>query len=885
MVTDSHVRGITIAIVMLVGLYVVDIPSQAPRLRRWLTAPVSTQRNNRTSVDSQYEVSLTRGENTVRLSVESEGAGKSLTQIMAAAGGTTSIAEARAAGDLLLDKRDVSWDEQFEMMLFRDRLVRRHAVERVVQVAFGAADSKHPIATVLRRFAAESDLATMFRKSDATFHSARRALLCQVFFLVHEDFTRSVFATELRTDVATQNCSQFEERYAISTATCLELWRELSFAGVTLENGSWSAENSTALQDVYVWGPLRRQRSIEQRDFVPGFVEAMWNRTEATSSSTQCPGPSSVVVVPSYKHVSATTAGDSSRLEDIVCMPPHRSWSIRRVPSQLEACDGNTTGGVAPSDAAPLVVDPRSGEWPMKKLRIAFLADLLSVLGVKEGERIMPNTPLENICMLPRLRAALRFSVFNRWMLNHFEPPLTEDDMIDEVEEAARNSNATEGSADSNQFSAVLNYRNVKMLKRSTARNAPLFYRLENTVIPSSSRSGPPEGYKARGRRVALDQLRDERWIRIRQFEVRFRSIKPRFIVKSKQLFLLPVIFASNNVGHVMFRYLSIRALLRSQLHNHVIMYTVVPSAALTFGSNNMYRAFYKSQHGAWASILSNGESSTLEVSRPNTIFDVTFQNGQTGFGGIAQFHRGQMSHMVTSRVQSLSKLVPAFQTVRKSLLHCLNLPPQGASAVKTVVFIQRRRRRILNDRDLVSNYLKGTKAGSVGGSIVDPATNIPVRFVFVTLEYLTLRQQIDMVSQADVLFGTMGAGQCWMLAMQPRTTVVELFSSSVMHCTGTGINTDRMKCDYSKLSVAGDLNHIGFPLHVDGWCPPLACDGTLTQAQFNGLLATALCTLGKSGLLAAKECHHHFLPLLAKSDNGTAVSEGNTPAAPPPKT
>jgi hypothetical protein len=393
------------------------------------------------------------------------------------------------------------------------------------------------------------------------------------------------------------------------------------------------------------------------------------------------------------------------------------------------------------------------------------------------------------------------------------------------------------------------------------------YYDMRNIVVPSDPLSGPLEGFGIWGK-FPLTKMRDERWIRVQNYNVHPRRAQPRFVVRKRRVFFFPVIFASNNLGHVMFRYYSIRALMSrlGMQPDTIVVYVAVSSAALTFGPSNLYRAFYKAQHGPWASLLSSPRTSS--TGNPHRDFDLCFADGATGFGGIAQFHLGDDPLMVASRIQSAAKMVSSLKRVRDASLSCMKLvqPERRPQEPLLVTIIQRRRRKVINDEELVRNYLRNASSlgGGDGDYVLDPTTRIPLRIVMVTLEYLTLRQQAELVRRTDVLIGTMGAGQCWMMFMRKHTTVIELHSSVVMHCTGVGINGNRMKCDYSKQSVAAELNHIGWPLNVRVPCRPLFCDGTLTQDTFNRLMAASLCTVGKAADDAVNLCQH----ILSKSSS-----------------
>lgn len=708
--------------------------------------------------------------------------------------------------DQQLDKRDATPEEQTRMM----QHMKDTAVQRSLQ-------------RLRRLFGRSASQDTVF-------------LLCQKFVLVSSQSDPDRYAA----DPTNTECRAAEHHNELSPGKCRQIASNFAVSliwPVSEERGKLFADHDACrLYHEYVREPVLAHVQNEMH-----HTEYLYRKRLIPPTSTK-----------RIEELNSTVISTSS---EGVCIPRDFADMATVPPTMLNvSCEASAL------------------QWSSEELRVALLVDLDATIekaAVPEDMRRHLERGL--LCMQPKLRAVVAFARHNGWLFERARPPLTEADVTDTVlDEQVSNTSLT--------FSAAFNYKNVKMLKRSLARNNPVFFSLKNAILSSHSGSGPPQAWGIY-RKQSFDLLRDERWIRIREFfAVPRKDAPPRFLVRQKQLFLFPVIFASSNIGHVMFRYYSVLQLLHSMrfpVHNSVVAYVAVPSAALTFGPHNKLRTYYQAAHGPWVSLLS-----ATSFGVRSSDLDMCFADGLTGFGGIAQFHLGRQAPMIAARTASAAKLRTAVQRVRQLSLDCLQIPnyntprPTDPARPRLIVIVQRRRRRLMNEEELLSKYLeRASAAASESGATdvyVDPRTNISFRVRTVNFEFMTIRQQVATAMDADVLFGPLGAGHCWMMYMRPLSAVVELHSSISMRCTGVGINADRMRCDYSKQSTAVNLNHIGFPMEIRNWCMPLMCDGYLSQESFDALLATALCTVGKSEMGAAQLCRKWFPTLSPKAQSNT---------------
>lgn len=496
------------------------------------------------------------------------------------------------------------------------------------------------------------------------------------------------------------------------------------------------------------------------------------------------------------------------------------------------------------------------------------------------------------LCLAPKVRASIAFALSNGWMFRagRLRFLWSLDDMVDAKEQQYRQPTPLAAS-----FS--FNFANKHASSRSSARSKAIYFNITNIVIPAVRGTSPSlQGYGVGGKKK-LDRIRDERFINIRKLYIHERSASspvPRFSIrKQRPLYLFPVIFGSDNVGHVMFRYYSALDLWRHEMvpmshggtDSPLVAYVVMPTSEATFTErSNMHRIFFDALSPRWFSLMSSTVS-TAPSDRLSAL-DVSFDHTIAGFGRTYMFHPRHIGDLDRVRKESQAALVPALAEVRMKLLDCfgwwsganisayhqshphtLDAATAGAAPTLTsvrVTVILRRSRQLVGIEDHIEAFLRNSS--EMDSSDVKLAlrgrSGISIRQV--RLETLTIREQVALAMRSDVWFGAAGTGLSWMMFMRPSTTVVEVQDPPIMRCTGVGINTERTYCDFSKQSSAAQLNHIGVPVpkHNAHECAKnsLRCDLSMTFPVFRGALLASVCASGIADEGAARGMCTEFL-------------------------
>jgi hypothetical protein len=551
------------------------------------------------------------------------------------------------------------------------------------------------------------------------------------------------------------------------------------------------------------------------------------------------------------------TAALRAKAGEVLDAYGHQDYvQLGNVTENVQLMDAQQSEGtcVPPSFATPDAADPthfvvRSNAtlagtlWSLPKLRMAVLVDIDNVV-----DHVMGPFSRSVLCLPPKLTVALTFMKQSNWFMKVFVPPFLEDDIIDTVNDTY---------AGELTFWHRFSRESLKATKRIMKQAVPIYFHMKNLCV---SPGGKLNGWSTTI--PQLDWLRDERHIRIRNFEMAKRMEKPRFIIAHRKLFLLPIIFASNNIGHVMFRYYSALSLIRKMgMENPIFGYPIVESALITFSQRHMHKVFYQALHGEWFNTFFGDNAAMLPP-----VFDLCFRNAVVGYDGIKMFHKMNPSterRMVRPRQESQKLLEPALRQVRARTMKCLQLEnPQDAYQPKQgpirALWIVRRTRRIANFRELLAMYLLEAAQPGTPDRLVDPLSKREFTLEVVDLEFMTVRQQVYAISRADAVLGMMGAGQCNMMYMRPHGAVLEVQDViNSVRCTGKGVNQDRLLCDYSKQSVAARLNHIGFPVYkvLSGCWNALHCDVYMSYEQFRLAMFTTLCSVGKTASRAIQDC------------------------------
>ena len=106
---------------------------------------------------------------------------------------------------------------------------------------------------------------------------------------------------------------------------------------------------------------------------------------------------------------------------------------------------------------------------------------------------------------------------------------------------------------------------------------------------------------------------------------------------------------------------------------------------------------------------------------------------------------------------------------------------------MKNITFVLRRGTRKIENLEYIQTQL----------------SNVPIRYIY--LEDFTIREQLDMVANTDILIGIHGAGLTWSIFMKPNSRLIEIFPGNPKNddyrkwCTLTGVKYKRIIADVSK--------------------------------------------------------------------------------------
>lgn len=517
------------------------------------------------------------------------------------------------------------------------------------------------------------------------------------------------------------------------------------------------------------------------------------------------------------------------------------------------------------------------------------------------------------LCMVPKMRASIAFAATNGWMFRAGRSRFlwSMADVIDLQEDDRSISNGVVETKPPRAFpfSYRFNFHSKDDASRKSARAKAIYFNLTNVIVSSSGGHSSVQGLGVPAGRKKLDRIRDERFINIRKLSVHQRDPRlpdPRFVIRGhRPLYLFPIIFGSNNVGHVMFRYYSALDLFQRELYAapeaSVIGYVVMPSAELTFKEReNMHRIFFDAFGPRWFSVFMANPAANIQESSiaadSSGLLDIIFEKAVVGFGRTYMFHPRHIHGIDRERALSQEALLPAMQHLRRATLQCfgwwsgtnatmyediddLSLHSSGSEQQRdvpatqspprllTISIIVRESRRLLNLDELVHAFEQNVKQPPLDVQTVMRAGRRTGIFIHkVRLETVTIRQQVSLAMQSDVLLGVAGTGLSWMMFMRPQSVVVEVQDPPIMRCAGSGINRERTYCDFSKQSTAGRLHHIGIPALKanpdECKADALRCDLNLTFEAFRGALLAAVCaTAIRDEAIARERCSTYLAP------------------------
>jgi hypothetical protein len=106
----------------------------------------------------------------------------------------------------------------------------------------------------------------------------------------------------------------------------------------------------------------------------------------------------------------------------------------------------------------------------------------------------------------------------------------------------------------------------------------------------------------------------------------------------------------------------------------------------------------------------------------------------------------------------NFSKEEPLFQSFKNNILANFNIHSKKRQIDKTVTFIIRSGTRRITNIDRVKERLSR------------------FRINYVSLENLSIKEQLDIVSNSDILIGVHGAGLTWGIFMKERSQMIEIF-------------------------------------------------------------------------------------------------------------
>ena len=202
-----------------------------------------------------------------------------------------------------------------------------------------------------------------------------------------------------------------------------------------------------------------------------------------------------------------------------------------------------------------------------------------------------------------------------------------------------------------------------------------------------------------------MDDMQDEKRSKIRnQLYVRSREHFPTCMVRTPVL-LHPVLFQSDNLGHVMYRVLATNYLLTKLKKlaslgfvNATLGFYVTSSALHTFGALNKCKVFYQMMGHRWFSVMSPGtlpEAAAREFSGGfNEADDLCFETVYVGWDILPMYPPRAASHATERQ----SSFIPGFVSLRASALDCFSHASRAVHpAAPRITWISRKKRRLLD--------------------------------------------------------------------------------------------------------------------------------------------------------------------------------------------
>ena len=299
-----------------------------------------------------------------------------------------------------------------------------------------------------------------------------------------------------------------------------------------------------------------------------------------------------------------------------------------------------------------------------------------------------------------------------------------------------------------------------------------------------------------------MDDMQDEKRSKIRnQLYVRNREHFPTCMVRTPVL-LHPVLFQSDNLGHVMYRVLATNYLLTKLKKlaslgfvNATLGFYVTSSALHTFGAHNKYKVFYQMMGHRWFSVMSPG-TITEAIERQShhqdsEADDLCFETVYVGWDILPLYPIKNYPYAAYLQ----RKYGPQYGILRSHALGCFSYVSRPVrAAAPRITWISRKKRRLLDE----------------GSIAVEIARRFPRATVnVVDFDGVSVQQQIEIASHTDILIGVHGTAMQWAIVMPPRSVLVEL-QSPLHACTLPGINhPSRQFCEFGQTTLMMGMTHI----------------------------------------------------------------------------
>jgi hypothetical protein len=393
---------------------------------------------------------------------------------------------------------------------------------------------------------------------------------------------------------------------------------------------------------------------------------------------------------------------------------------------------------------------------------------------------------------------------------------------------------------------------------------------------------------------VALDGLQDERrapvlgelYIRD-EADARAAGRNQVWFSGSRPLVVHPVLSQSDNLGHVMYRAMNLRRLLRELVKgdasytNATVLFLATGAAKNAATVHHRYDVFADAMlgpHTPWISAATPGTLSLgkdVPVDAPRAIApdapDLCFDKALLGWDAV-HMYSGRYAHQ---RVNQARVTIPELRDLRASLSTCYVPPsPRGRvdrTSVRWVTLIQRPTRRILG-LGLLANALSAALQSGRDGT-----STWKVRIA--KFDEMTPAQQAQVAESSQVLIGMHGTALQWSLLLPQRGVLVEIQYDGYS-CAPPGINQrGHEQCEFGPAAMAASASHIVYRINDPELISCDAedahkrlCDAALLQRDSERIVGLVLCAYGLERSEAARRCDN--LPSTSLRLNSTAEAE-----------